>query len=254
MNPVGGEVLRAAPIGSMDLQAYTELGVYSHPRALRWESVPAAPPRAPTPREQAIVAALESSFRILSSTQIARRFMPEAVRRTVRFQLHDLAAHGWARRAHLVCAGRGQTPRLFSVHAAGLDARAAVRALHANAWFFAFERLVEGAVARVTADADLAIEVAGARMLVEVGAWRRSVREALFRHDRGGIPVVYVLPDERGAIALARYADRVLERTRDRCSFASERDIHLGRPRALALPATPGGAIRLQDVRAAICV
>jgi hypothetical protein len=254
MSPAGGEVLRAVPMEGMEPEALEELTAYSRPRTLRWERVPAAPPRAPTSREQAIMGALAGSFSILSSRQIAHRFMPEAVPRTVRRQLHELAAQGWARRAHLVCAGPGQTARLFAARESRLGACAAVRALHANAWFFAFERLVAGARARVSEDADLAIDVAGARLELEVGAWRRSLREALFRHERGSATVLFVLPDERSAIALARYADRVLEQGRDRCSFASEPDVHLGRLRALVLPRTPGGTVRLQDLRSRLPV
>jgi hypothetical protein len=230
----------------MDLEALTELGSYSNPRQLRWERVPTAPPRPPSAREEAIVGALTASFSVLSSPQIARRFLPDAVPRTVRKQLHELAAQGWVRRAHLVCAGPGQTPRLYGVRNAQIDARGAVRALHANAWFFAFERLVEGAVPRACPDADLAIEVAGTTLLIEIGAWRRSVREALFRHERRAEPVIYVLPDERTAISVARYADRVLEHARERSFFVAERDVHLGRPRALVVD----GGIRLSRIAA----
>jgi hypothetical protein len=230
----------------MNLEALMELGIYSNPRQLRWEAVPAASARAPTAREEAIVDALSSSFSVLSSPQIAQRFLPDAVPRTVRKQLRELAAQGWVRRAHLVCAGPGQTPRLFGARGAHIDACGAVRALHANAWFFAFERLVEGAVARVCEEADLAIEVAGTRWLVEIGAWRRSVRELLYRHERGTEAVIYVLPDERTAISFARYADRVLEVARERCCFVAERDIHLGRLRGLVVD----GGIRLSTIAA----
>jgi hypothetical protein len=222
----------------------SELNVYSQPRRLVWERVAAAPPRAPTEREETIAAAL-GAFAILSSPQIRRRFMPGAGPRTVRSQLHALAAQGWARRAHLVCAGRGQTPRLYAARERPLDAGAAVRALHANAWFFALERRLPGVRARASEDGDLAFDLRGARMLLEVVAWRRSIREAIFRHDRAAAAVVYVLPDERRAIALAQYADRVLEATRGRCWFVAERDIHLGRLRAVRLGAVAGAGLRL---------
>ena len=232
----------------MEFEALTELIVYSQPRALRWESIPAMPPRDPSAREESIAAALSVSFSVLSSFQIARRFMPKAVPRTVRSQLHELAAQGWARRAHLICAGRGQTPRLFVARDTAIDACGAVRALHANAWFFALERLVPDVAALASADADLAIDLAGSRVLIEIAAWRRSVREALLRHDRGAEPVVFVLPDEGRALAVARFADRTLRHARERCFFAAEPDIHLGRLRALILPRDPGGGLRLSSL------
>jgi hypothetical protein len=93
----------------------------------------------------------------------------------VRNQLHAMCAQGWLRRAHLVCEGPGQTPRLVCLDDEGFkairDARTRFRPfiverdgwrkpeitderrvphdLHANAWYLAFERLAGHVVAAV---------------------------------------------------------------------------------------------------------
>ena len=115
-------------------------------------------------------------LKLLSGPQIARRFMPDASERTVRNQLHAMCAQGWLRRAHLLCEGPGQTPRVFALDDGGWaqakelahalppvrasrasewrrpelsDARRIPHDLHANAWYLAFERLAGHVVGAV---------------------------------------------------------------------------------------------------------
>ena len=101
--------------------------------------------------------------------------MPDAPERTVRNQLHAMCAQGWLRRAHLLCEGPGQTPRVFALDDGGWaqakelhtrfrpfvvarkewrrpelsDERRIPHDLHANAWWFAFERLAGHVVGAV---------------------------------------------------------------------------------------------------------
>ena len=230
------------------MQWLSELAPYAHPRELRWDPVlePVAP-RAPTAREQAILSAL-ASLRVLSSRQIHRRFMPGATERTVRHQLAALAATGWVRRAHLLCAGAGQTPRLyFAAESEVPGPSAVVGLLHRNAWLFAFEHLARVVcVRRGPFPTGLAFEVGDRPFLLELDrAPRRLALRARFRRYEphlSSAAAIFVLPDEPTAIAAARLAHGVVGHSaRASMFFASEPDVHHGRLRALTLATSTGG-------------
>ena len=216
-----------------DPTTLAELAVYARPRALQWEPVPAAVPRPPTARERAIIDGVRA-LGVLSGPQIARRFMAGASGRSVRGQLRAIVAQGRLRRAHLLCEGPGQTPRLFFADGGAGDARSVVRALHVNAWWLAFERIAGGVLGERRLGADLTFTVDGQRLLLEFVCTPRpdEIAARLARYAATDETVVFVLRDEPTAIAVARFAARLV---RGRFFFASERDVHLGRLRALTL-------------------
>jgi DNA-binding HxlR family transcriptional regulator len=135
-----------------------ELARYALPRALRWERPPAAAePRHPAADELEILMAL-GALGVLSSSQIHRRYLGGLSPRGLRHRLQSMAAQGWLRRGHLLCAGPGQTPRICSLTDSGrglVEARLGadpfevvwddldqvVHALHVAAWWLAFERV-----------------------------------------------------------------------------------------------------------------
>lgn len=163
-------------IANADLETYVELDAYESPVGLKWETpVPVSERRKePSARELAILAAL-SELKVLTTPQLQRRFMPGLKERAVRDQLGSMFAAGWVRRLRIVCEHRAQTPRIYALTLAGWElvkdarthfrpftvAREAWRApdlredrrllhdLHANAWFFAFERATEPVVVGV---------------------------------------------------------------------------------------------------------
>ena len=135
-----------------------ELARYALPRALRWERPPAAAePRHPAADELEILMAL-GALGVLSTSQIHRRYLDGLSPRGLRHRLQSMAAQGWLRRGHLLCAGPGQTPRIWSLTDSGRglaearlgadpfevvwdDLDQVVHALHVAAWWLAFERV-----------------------------------------------------------------------------------------------------------------
>ena len=144
--------------------ALAELARYARPRALRWEHPTAvAERRHPAADELEMLMAL-GTLGVLSTAQIHRRFLGGLSPRGLRHRLWSMAAQGWLRRGHLLCAGPGQTPRICSLTDTGrdlVDARSrvdpfevawddlqqVVHALHVAAWWLAFERTAGGQVA-----------------------------------------------------------------------------------------------------------
>ncbi len=222
----------------------SDLAPYALPRELRWEPALArASPRAPTGREQAILSAL-APLRVLSGPQIRRRFMPAATERTTRHQLSALLAQGWVRRAHLLCAGAGQTPRLYWLDDGGETPGPAetLGLLRTNAWLFAFEQLAEVTAVR-RGPSGLVLDIGGSELLLDLERTprRQAVRAKFRRHEAVRCGAIFVFPDEPSAIAAARIANGIVGTdARQRMFFASEPDVHRGRLRALTLAPSPG--------------
>ena len=220
--------------------ALAELARYARPRALRWEHPRAvAEPRYPAADELDMLVAL-GTLGVLSTAQIHRRFLAGLSPRGVRHRLWSMAAQGWLRRGHLLCAGPGQTPRICALTDTGralVDARSrvgsfevvwddleqVVHALHVAAWWLAFERTAGGQVAGMRRPAgarrtvpDLVLEmaprsalacavVAVLRPLVSITALEaRLDRLDTWAEGASGTVVLLVLRDEPTAIAVAR--------------------------------------------------